>query len=353
MTWTVEPLPGTRFNFVRFAPDGTLYAISNGPTTIGLEGLYRRNIDGTWTPIGPDVGPLFETDLDWVAFSLSDPNLLVASGGDFGVAGFERTIWRTIDGGAHWDKVYEPAGSNGHVRNVQRVQDGADLVLVAAFDDRSGGNLGGALRSTDGGSTWGGAEHGLNPLFTGAALAAWPGDVNTFFLANSYNPTGGPPGGGLQFTPSAGQGWVSTGFLDPVNDVLCDPLDDQVVYLMNSSQLVLRSADRGASAQPFNAGLGGAGQLRQMAYAGGAVPRLLLASSSGTYARDLAPRLGDLNCDGFVNNFDITPFVLALTDPAGYAAQFPNCDLANADINQDGLVNNFDITPFVHLLSGE
>lgn len=56
---------------------------------------------------------------------------------------------------------------------------------------------------------------------------------------------------------------------------------------------------------------------------------------------------GDVNCDGAFNNFDIDPFVLALLDPAGYAAQFPFCDRLNADIDQDGLVNNFDIDPFV------
>jgi len=60
---------------------------------------------------------------------------------------------------------------------------------------------------------------------------------------------------------------------------------------------------------------------------------------------------GDLNCDGVVNNFDIDPFVLALTDPAGYAQKFPNCDRMLADINGDGVVDNFDIDPFVKLLT--
>jgi hypothetical protein len=62
--------------------------------------------------------------------------------------------------------------------------------------------------------------------------------------------------------------------------------------------------------------------------------------------------IGDMNCDGSVNNFDITPFVLALTDPAGYAAAYPGCSLMNGDVNADAAVNNFDITPFVELLTG-
>ncbi|MBL8878540.1 MAG: autotransporter-associated beta strand repeat-containing protein [Phycisphaerales bacterium] len=63
--------------------------------------------------------------------------------------------------------------------------------------------------------------------------------------------------------------------------------------------------------------------------------------------------LADMNCDGFVDNFDIDPFVLALTAPAVYAAAFPSCDAANGDVNGDGTLNNFDIDVFVNcILSG-
>ncbi|MBL8877501.1 MAG: hypothetical protein JNG88_00150 [Phycisphaerales bacterium] len=57
--------------------------------------------------------------------------------------------------------------------------------------------------------------------------------------------------------------------------------------------------------------------------------------------------LGDLDCDGLINNFDIDPFVLGLTDPAAYAAAYPACDATNGDVNRDGVLNNFDIDPFV------
>ncbi|MBL8878113.1 MAG: hypothetical protein JNG88_03245 [Phycisphaerales bacterium] len=73
----------------------------------------------------------------------------------------------------------------------------------------------------------------------------------------------------------------------------------------------------------------------------------------GTTWADVTPHpfiVGDLNCDQVVNNFDIDPFVLALTNPAQYAAQFPGCNRNNADVNGDGLVNNFDIDAFVALL---
>jgi len=65
-----------------------------------------------------------------------------------------------------------------------------------------------------------------------------------------------------------------------------------------------------------------------------------------------ATLLGDLNCDGALNTFDIDPFVLALTNPAAYALQYPLCDFLLADMNADGAVNTFDIDPFVLALTG-
>ncbi len=60
---------------------------------------------------------------------------------------------------------------------------------------------------------------------------------------------------------------------------------------------------------------------------------------------------GDLNCDRRVDFQDISPFVLALSDPAGYTAAYPSCNISLADINGDGVVNFDDINPFVALLS--
>jgi hypothetical protein len=81
----------------------------------------------------------------------------------------------------------------------------------------------------------------------------------------------------------------------------------------------------------------------------------MMARLAGWPGPEVDPR-GDLNCDGATNNFDITPFVLALAstppDRPEYYARFPDCDHLRADCNGDGAVDNFDITPFVHLLAG-
>lgn len=63
----------------------------------------------------------------------------------------------------------------------------------------------------------------------------------------------------------------------------------------------------------------------------------------------LAPQfaLGDLNCDGGVNSFDIEPFIQGLLSPATYTTQYPDCDISLGDINGDSGYNSFDIEPFI------
>jgi hypothetical protein len=61
---------------------------------------------------------------------------------------------------------------------------------------------------------------------------------------------------------------------------------------------------------------------------------------------------GDLNCDGVVSVTDIGPFVLALTAPEAYDAQFPDCDALAGDTNNDGILSVTDIGGFVALLTG-
>ncbi len=63
----------------------------------------------------------------------------------------------------------------------------------------------------------------------------------------------------------------------------------------------------------------------------------------------LAP--GDANCDGSVNAFDIDAFVLALTGPQQWQAQFDCNFLCANDCNDDGAVNAFDIDAFVTVLT--
>lgn len=56
---------------------------------------------------------------------------------------------------------------------------------------------------------------------------------------------------------------------------------------------------------------------------------------------------GDMNCDGRANGRDLRPFLLALTDPAGYQQQWAPCAITRGDFTNDGLVLSDDVGPFV------
>jgi glucose/arabinose dehydrogenase len=66
----------------------------------------------------------------------------------------------------------------------------------------------------------------------------------------------------------------------------------------------------------------------------------------------VGPARGDLNNDGNINFADINPFVLALSDPDAYEAQYGYPPVQAGDINCDGHCDFGDINPFVALLSG-
>lgn len=59
---------------------------------------------------------------------------------------------------------------------------------------------------------------------------------------------------------------------------------------------------------------------------------------------------GDMNCDGQVNFGDVNAFTLAVSNPAGYHQQYPNCNILNGDINGDGFTNIGDVNALVALL---
>jgi photosystem II stability/assembly factor-like uncharacterized protein len=286
-TWQLQSAPPTRYSNVHFAPDGTLYAISSGPSGVAQEGLYRREENGSWTPLGPDQGPLFESDLDTVRFSHNNPNLILLGGSDFGpVQGFEATIWRSTDAGLSWAKTFESAaGTIEKVTDVEIVEDGTDQNMVASWNSESGDNIGGALRSTDGGASWFDSSSGLPAFFRGPRLCASPTNPQTLFVSAwlSFQ------SGSLFRTTDAGVTWTSTGFTgnQTLGDVACHPINDQVLFLtqLSGGDAVLRSQDGGATFAPFANGLENAVAPRELAFAGSS--RLLLASAKGSYATDL------------------------------------------------------------------
>ncbi len=66
---------------------------------------------------------------------------------------------------------------------------------------------------------------------------------------------------------------------------------------------------------------------------------------------DAAGLPGDFDGSGVVDTQDINPFILALTNPAGFELTY-GVDPAVYDTNNDGVINTEDINPFIIILTG-
>jgi hypothetical protein len=275
-TWTPENLPGVRYNIVQFSPGGVLYAISDGPTGSAPEALYVRS-GTTWTNIGPDQGTLFESELYGMRVSANNPGEIIAVGQDFGVAGFEQTIWRTINGGGLWTKVVEGV-ANKPFRDVWLVDPATDQMFVASFVDFTGTQQGGIQRSVDGGVTWVPSMTGLPATFQGYSLSGSASVQSTLYVSNSVF-----SGNGVFKSLDSGVSWTPTGFIGAVQEVLTDASDPQILYAtpQSGTPRVLASTNDGASFSPYDTGLAGAGFARDLQRSS---TSLLLATSTGTFS---------------------------------------------------------------------
>ncbi|MBN2447385.1 MAG: hypothetical protein JXO22_11695 [Phycisphaerae bacterium] len=73
---------------------------------------------------------------------------------------------------------------------------------------------------------------------------------------------------------------------------------------------------------------------------------------NGSGVPDECEHLGDTNCDGSTDVFDIDSFVMAIISQGEYSIAYPACELDNADCNGDGEPDVFDIDSFIVLIAG-
>ncbi|MDX2147217.1 MAG: hypothetical protein SFZ23_06810 [Planctomycetota bacterium] len=333
--WAAQAVPATRWNTVKFSPTGVLHALSDGPTTIAPEALYRRNANNTWTALGPDQGTLFESELQAILFSGTNPNLIMLGGNDFGVAGFEATAWRSTNAGGAWTKEYEGVETFESLTAMAFRADGTEQTVLASVTDTSA-STGGSLRSTDNGDSWTRSDAGLPAAnFRGTDLTPVAGQPDTFYMSNelAFNASAA----GLWKTTDAGLSWTSLALGELSVRVLGDPRDPDVLYSANRTSRNIRlSEDAGATFVNFSNGLGGAGNFQDLEFAGAPLNRILLATSRGAYLGEpVSACRADFNNDGQVDFFDFLDF----------ASAFGN-DEPSADFDGNGQVDFFDYLDF-------
>ena len=225
----VESLPATRFSAVDIGYDGTLYAWSNGPTTVAAEGVYKSSDGGvTWDNMGPNLGSVFETQIWDIEVSAQDDNLLFIGGNNFGVAGWASMLYRSTDQGENWDNVFM-GPENDAIRFVHMVQGANDMDVYAAYKSETGG---GFLKSIDGGTNWLPINDGL------PSAVKWCGAIvsdpnNSDVLYGGVGGYGGVPGT-VYKSEDAGSSWnamsITFGNYSKVTDFVIGTDNSMVIY---------------------------------------------------------------------------------------------------------------------------
>ena len=343
----------------------------NGTLRTNEPGYWRQRLggDGGWTQVDQSnrnwafaeyqgTGWLFRSKDSGVNFNLSstgiDPNdrncflppyvidpihpkrLLYAT----------HRIYLSTDRGKNWSALGGDLtnGEPAAIRALAMAPSDPNTVYAATNDGR-------ILHSTDSGQNW-------NPILEN--VPGWPRitreffvhptDPQTVYLAVAYF-------GETQIrrTHDSGQTWeaLDANFPDvPVNVIGVDVRGLRPIIYAGTDTTVYRSLDDGGSWHRYGEGLPTAAVIDLELEPERA--RLLVATQGrGVWVIDYGLP-GDMNGDEVVNALDIDPFILALTDPDGYVAQYPNLDrIVQGDMTGEGVLDEMDIEGFVAALVGD
>ncbi len=247
---------------------GTGAGIIRPDLAIG-DGVYKSTDAGkTWTFLGlRDSQMIANIEVD-----PTDPNRLFVAvlGHPYG-PNAERGVFRSTDGGAHFEKVlYKDEYTSAN--DVRIDPSHPNTIYAALWQQQQGfyengafsGDGGGIFKSTDGGTTWNKLTSGL-PAVSQANLAIAPSRSEIIYatvaIAAPSSPGAAPARGrgGNTFmykSTDGGATWsVATGKNDPrplmrigggdLPTITVDPKDDKVVY--SCSTVLWRTEDAGAT----------------------------------------------------------------------------------------------------------
>ena len=231
------------------------------------DGVYRSGDDGrTWQHVGLEDGE----QIPALAVDPRDPQRVFAAvlGHPYG-ANEERGVYRSSDGGAHWERVLWRNHDTGAMDVLLDPNDPRSVYAVLWSARQAPWEVGGSFtrsednglwKSSDGGSTWRALGAGLPGAADGlgrigiAVCASRP--------ARLYAVLGAKKGGGLYRSEDAGEHWTLVNDDHRLwerdgdfNEVKVDPHDADVVYVANV--VSWKSSDGGRTFAAFRGAPGG------------------------------------------------------------------------------------------------
>ncbi len=224
-------------------------------TSMG-DGVYKSTDAGkTWKHIGLDKS----RHISDVVIHPTNPNIIyvAAQGAQYGATA-ERGIYRSMDGGATWEKTLFVNTTTG-ASDLSMDMKNPSILYAAMWQHRrypwlmeSGGKDSGLYKSTDGGSTWKKMKEGLPKDFGKAGISVSRANNEIVFAVIEAKDTKG----GVYKSTDAGKKWTQVN-KDRINiarswyymEIFADTQNENVVYVLNAP--VTKSIDGGKSFKPL------------------------------------------------------------------------------------------------------
>jgi photosystem II stability/assembly factor-like uncharacterized protein len=220
-------------------------------TSMG-DGVYKSDDAGkTWKHIGLDKS----RHISDVVIHPTNPDIIFisAQGAQYGPSA-ERGIYRSMDGGANWEKVLyidENTGASSLIMDMKN-----PLILYAAMWEHrrypwtmeSGGEKSGLHKSIDGGTTWTKMEEGLPDVIGKSGISVSRANPEIVFAVVEAE----GDKSGVYRSDDAGKKWKQVN-KDRINitrswyymEIFADPVNENIVWVMNAP--AMKSIDGGKS----------------------------------------------------------------------------------------------------------
>ena len=229
---------------------GTGESPIRGVSTSHGDGVYKSSDAGrTWVHLGLDK----TRQISKIVVDPKNPDIVyIGAQGSPWAATEERGVYRSIDGGANWERVLFVNTDTG-VSFLSMDASNPRVIYAAMWDHRrkpwnvrSGGPGSGLYKTTDGGDSWQKLEQGLPSLMgnTGISVSrANPDRVWAMIEAVD---------GGVFRSDDAGQTWKHVNDDPGIRDrgwyythIFADPQDEMTVYVLAAS--MVKSVDGGVT----------------------------------------------------------------------------------------------------------
>ncbi|MFK7814247.1 MAG: glycosyl hydrolase [Maribacter sp.] len=225
-------------------------------TSMG-DGVYKSTDAGkTWKHIGLDKS----RHISDVVIHPTNPDIIyvAAQGAQYGGSS-ERGIYRSMDGGATWEKTLFINNQTG-ASDLSMDMKNPSILYAAMWQHRrypwvmeSGGKDSGLYKSTDGGSTWKKMKEGLPKEFGKAGISVSRANNEIVFAVVEAEGTKG----GVYKSTDAGKKWTQVN-KDRINiarswyymEIFADTQNENIVYVLNAP--VTKSIDGGRSFKPLS-----------------------------------------------------------------------------------------------------